>query len=496
MPNNTGSSRVAIDFSEECIQKLFGNEAAEDEDVVRLKQYYFKGDIYQRIHNDLSLRVLVGHKGIGKSATFKISCAENIEKGNIAISLKPDDIMELCNSDSSFLQMIRDWKNGLSEIIFQKVLAQVGLDSDTQISKAVNLAGRLVSQLTEVFSDFIKETADITPIRKSLITSFLRKKKIFVYIDDLDRGWEGDAQSIKRISALLNAARDLTNDNSGLCIRISLRSDVYFLVRTSDESTDKIEGSVIWYTWNQQQIFVMLAKRVLTYFGENVDEKDLIKKPQFELAKIFYRVFEPVFEGEGKWRDAPVHKVLASMIRRRPRDLVKLCTMAARSARSNHHSKVDTDDLRDNFDCYSQERIQDTINEYKSELPEIERLLMGMRPSKREKVAADAFVYSTIELIDKLKALSSCKHFTFSKGSIASPEELAAFLYKINFLVARKKEFDSECIDRRYFEDHKYLSNNFVDFGYQWEVHPAFRWALYPDAGIAIFNNLRLDNEV
>lgn len=35
-------------------------------------------------------------------------------------------------------------------------------------------------------------------------------------------------------------------------------------------------------------------------------------------------------------------------------------------------------------------------------------------------------------------------------------------------------------IDRKYFEDNKYITSKNVDFGYDWEVHLAFRWALYP----------------
>ena len=58
---------------------------------------------------------------------------------------------------------------------------------------------------------------------------------------------------------------------------------------------------------------------------------------------------------------------------------------------------------------------------------------------------------------------------------------LLAFMYKINFLVARKDLADGY-IDRKYFEDNNYLSSECVEFGYDWEVHPAFRWALYPES--------------
>lgn len=485
-----------MNFTEDCIRNLFGPEAAEDERIDRLKEYYFKSDIYDLIHNDLPLRILVGHKGVGKSAAFKVSCEENRIKKRIAIWIRPDDIMELCQENTNLLQMIRDWKNGLSSIIFEKVIQSVGIDDSSKSGNTVNLAGRLIGKVTEVFKKSITEVADITTLQTDSIKTYLKTSKIYVYIDDLDRGWTGTQLSIQRISALLNAARDLTNDNPGLCFRISLRSDVYYLVRTSDESTDKIEGSVIWYEWTQHQILCMLAKRIQAYHGVVLSERQLLKIPQFKVAEYYNGVFAERFKGSGKWNNVPIHKVLASMIRRRPRDLVKLCTMSARSARGNGHDLIFTDDWMENFDSYSQERLQDTINEYKSELPEIERLLLGMKPSGSEHRSKEEFIYTSDELLAKIKTIEGGQPFTFSKGTNASTEELAAFLYKINFLVARKKIDGEETINRRYFEDHKYLSNRFVDFGYSWEVHPAFRWALYPSAGNSIYTSLNIDNEI
>ena len=485
-----------MNFSENEIRQLFGPEAAEDESIERLKEYYFKSSIYEQIHNDLPLRILVGHKGIGKSATFKISYEENRIKKRVVVWIRPDDIMEICNENTGLLQMIRDWKTGLSNIIYQKVVEGVGLQVDGEAGTVLSHAGKLITRITEVFSKPIAEKADLGVVKGDVIQAFLKNNRVYVYIDDLDRGWTGTADGIQRISALLNAARDLTNDNNGLCIRISLRADVYFLVRTSDESTDKIEGSVIWYSWTQHQILCMLAKRILSFQGKNISEKTLAKLPQFKIAEFYNEVFEDRFHGRGKWSDVPIHKVLASMIRRRPRDLVKLCTLAARTARENGHERITTDDWMDNFDYYSQERLQDTVNEYRSELPEIERLLLGMKPSNRERHTSDEFIYSTEELFKKIEIIQGQSPFLFAKKTVATTQELAAFLYKINFLVARKKVEDGEAIDRKYFEENKYLSNRFIDFGYKWEVHPAFRWALYPDAGNEIYNSLSIDNEL
>ena len=73
------------------------------------------------------------------------------------------------------------------------------------------------------------------------------------------------------------------------------------------------------------------------------------------------------------------------MIRKRPRDLVKLCTLAARDAREFSNSKIRTGNFKNIFEEYSQGRLQDTFNEFRSELPDIERLLTNMKPSKKER---------------------------------------------------------------------------------------------------------------
>lgn len=297
-----------------------------------------------------------------------------------------------------------------------------------------------------------------------------------------------------RISALLNSVRDLANENAGLCFRISLRSDVYFLVRTSDESTDKIEGAVVWYSWTNHEIFVMLIKRLLTFIGEPVNEEVLLNTPQNSLCYHLDRIMESKFQGSGKWEYKPMYKILMSLIRKRPRDLVKLCTLAAREARRNNSNVILTSHFKAIFEEYSQGRIQDTINEYRSELPNIEKLIFGMKPTRKEMETGDPCVFNTSSLHRKIGNIAQQNRFAFANGNRAIDKELAHFLYKINFLTARKKLEDGE-IKRKYFEENRYLSSSIADFGFDWEIHPAYRWALQPDTLENIFSKLSLSSD-
>ena len=56
-------------------------------------------------------------------------------------------------------------------------------------------------------------------------------------------------------------------------------------MRTSDESTDKVEGSVVWFAWSNHEILALLAKCIETFYGRAVDEHSLLAMPQWEIAK-------------------------------------------------------------------------------------------------------------------------------------------------------------------------------------------------------------------
>jgi hypothetical protein len=481
-----------ITFSEQEIQAIFGHEAAEDEDPVRLKEYYFKSAVYESVANELPLRILVGHKGVGKSALFQIAMAEDRDAGRLTLAIRPDDVLELGEGLDDFIQIVRSWKEGLSELIARRALQTMGSTSEDLPGRIKRVGGRLIDVVQASLKDPAAFTLD--PARKAIAERFLKTSEMSIYVDDLDRGWQGRKSDIVRISALLNAIRDLSSENRGLRFRVSLRSDVYFLVRTSDESTDKIEGSVVWHSWANHEIYGLLAKRIATFFGDALDVSFLRRQDQGWLGTYLHRVFEPRFQGRGHWNDAPTHRVLMSLVRRRPRDLVKLCTLAGRDARLSQNSVIKTRNLQNIFEEYSQGRIQDTINEFRFELPDIDRLLFGMKPSKKEKVAKLGYVYTTASLLQKIRNIKEQGQFDAPHRRNLTDREIAAFLYKINFITARKEMADGS-ISRRFFEESRYLQSAFADFGFEWEVHPAYRWALQPDDPLGVYSTLYLGSD-
>lgn len=178
-----------------------------------------------------------------------------------------------------------------------------------------------------------------------------------------------------------------------------------------------------------------------------------------------------------------------SLTRKRPRDLIKLLSASAKEAFKNNHQVIQSNDVQKLLNAYSQERLQDLINEFKSELPNIEDLLYAMRATRKERLAKAGNVFSKQELLQKLTSIMQHKNFLFAKSKSATSQELAEFLYRIEFLTVRK-QIGPE-IERQYYSQNKRLMGS-EDFGFKWEVHPAYRWALQPDSQDDIFAVLDL----
>ena len=482
-------TRTPIHFTPQTIAQVFGSLDAEREPIERLKAMFIKNQTYNEVTADLPLRVILGHKGTGKSAIIQMARYEEREKENLQILIKPDDIQNL-GCDNDFLTRIAQWKNGLTKIIAEKVFEELEIFNDNSLDEFTRKGAKLLNLLASSLKK-VSETIDLDPIKKRYIEKYLKNHKIVVFIDDLDRGWESRSDDIKRISALLNAVRDLSTDNQGLYFKIALRLDVFFLVRTSDESTDKILSDIVWLKWSNPEIFAMLIKRIKTFYNESCVDSHLLKTEQHYLYHELEPIIEKTFFGRGKWANTPIYKVMMSMVRKRPRDLIILCTEAAKKAADAGSSIIKTEHLQAVLELYSQERLQDTVNEYKSELPAIETLLMAMKPNQEQRKSGKLFNYTTNELNSKLRNIISVNtgKLKFANGRAIDPQSLTFFLYKINFITAVKiNKYGVK--ERHYFDENRYLSHPDVNFGNDWEVHPSFRFTLQPHNLWDTFNNI------
>ena len=165
-------SAMSLDFNEQQTQDLFGHEAAENETRDRLRQYYFKTNTYEQVIADLPLRILVGHKGIGKSALFQVAMAEEEENEKLTVLIKPDDIAGLGTNSSDFLSTIREWKSGILELVAKKVLTGLGARTEQRMDKFKSFGGRVIDFLTDAFKDYHK--FNLAPAKNKIVKAISR----------------------------------------------------------------------------------------------------------------------------------------------------------------------------------------------------------------------------------------------------------------------------------------------------------------------------------
>jgi hypothetical protein len=482
-----------IDFSKQKVrEQLFGDEDALKDDPNRLRAYYFKGEAYQQVISDEKLCLLVGYKGTGKSALLRVACNEEIDTGKPAISINAYDFdsSSLPSSGSNDLAShVRDWKKRLSEKIIDSAFRCLEIRGKTlmDFNKGFKEEGYTDEDISYYLKLKFEQAKDNLPSdsSKRLLDSFLEDGKLSVYIDEIDTLWSGKIEDINNISALLIASRDIISQkNLGLSFKIALRPDIYRIVKTSTAHGDKIEGSVVWQSWQPHEILVLLVKRILTFEQQSVDEQELLHKSQHNLTNDYLsKIMGEKFIGKGAWAGSdgtgiPMHQFLLSVIRNRPRDMVKLCTAAAKQAGTSKAQRISTSHFDKVLAAYSSNRLEDTIAEYEGELPKIKDLLLKMAPEERRSVAKESYLYTTESLRKKIKQITIYQ-FKFADGSVAKDDDLIAFMYKIGFLTATSRSGEGEPLIRQYFEVNQYLSAS-VDFGFDWEIHPAFRWALQP----------------
>ncbi len=483
-------------FDDATIEELFGADDAENERDDRFKEYFYRNKAFENICNELPIRLLVGHKGIGKSALLKRAYLQDREAGRLAIKLAPGDLISIkASSSREGLDVLAErWKDGLLGVIATKTIAEFSRDAVERTE--IEGLGKKVSAFLDLVSNMLttraKKLADKSD--RAIVETFANVKAIHIYIDDIDRGWSASEDDIRNISALLTAVRDISGADQRIRFRIALRTDAYYLVRTSDETTDKIERNVVWLTWTSHEILCIIAKRISTFFGDNLTEAQINNMSQGKITDtILAKIIEPRFQGNGHWANRPIHNVLTSLSRRRPRDMVKLFHGAARKAFTSNHKIVTSRDLESSFEAYSGERVQDIINEFKTELPNIEQLVLGFKPARKARRASDIFLFSTDTLVVKLKNIMQSASLQFKNRKQVTARSLIQFLYKIDFITARKDSPDG--IQRKYFDQNRFLASDIVEFGYDWEVHPAYRWALQPHDVNRVIDSIRLANE-
>jgi hypothetical protein len=474
------------------LQKIdFGNEAADDVSPEELASYFMEQDAFAKfLSPNKGLLVATARRGVGKSALLQWIALKVAyrESGDLIIFARGSDLVRArYNLTTPLLtpnDHIHDWMVRICSLINRHLAVEIGLAlNDDEITlvetaeiegfKKRNIIGCLVDRLQGLIgggrsTSKIKSTDEISLLKR---TKSGQERNVWLIIDDLDATFQKTDGETMSLCTFFSACRYLSRDVKGLNIRASVRTDVWPLIRRFDEATGKLDQYREEITWGQDDFRKLLALRIRASLSSSHNPASpLPPMSESEQRSLLNGVFVPKMQWGEKQVDA--YKVIYTLSYERPRWAIQLCKLAQKEATRQHQNLITKHAIDQVWGEYGVKRIDDLVAEHRHQCPEIEEVLNCFRGAER--------LLTREQIITWIKNHISTHLEVFIDGKgVRDPLDIARFLYRIGFIVARSEDDDGSYEHYRFDQMPDFLSGRTNDdFNVKWELHPCYREAL------------------
>lgn len=208
-------------------------------------------------------------------------------------------------------------------------------------------------------------------LRHKLGSLLKGRKRVAVFIDNLDKGWQKQENLdvlARFILGLLSARgrlvadfarHDWWRDEVKLTIAVFLRSDIFMHVRKTAREPDKLSISTISWRDPETLLSVLEERLSATWNGPG-------RQPQ---------LWGGIFCEEVSGKSTAVY--LTGVVLPRPRDLVYFCNAAISRAVDRRHDAVAEEDLLSAEEIYSQYAYEALLVENGTTIPEMEAVIFS-----------------------------------------------------------------------------------------------------------------------
>lgn len=420
----------------------------------------------------------------------------------LVISVRGADLVRSRFSLSSELhganEYTQDWMVRLCALINRHLALRLKVAlTDDQITlvetaelegyKARNIVGALVDRLQSL----LEKNRGVTKLpAKNEVELFKRvqDRKVWIIIDDLDATYQNTAAESLSLATFFSACRYLVQDVKGLYIRASIRTDVWALLRRYDEALDKMSQYVSEILWHQKDFLALLALRIQASLKQLAVPRPK-PLPHTSTEDREERLLELAFVPQMQWgsyrrlpsemqpsltepRMVDSYKIIYTLSYERPRWAIQLCKLAQEAALRRNATRIDKESIDEVWGEYGAKRIEDLVSEHKHQCPQVNELLNAFRGAERVMSRGDLFNWIKNRVSEHLEVKI--------EGDITrSPREIARFLYRLGFIVARSENKDGQYEHYRFDQMSDFLlARTDDDFSVRWEIHPCYREAL------------------
>ena len=472
----------------------FGSPAAERDD--NLSDYFVERDSYRRL-KDGKKSILVGNRGVGKTALFRM-LADYFKSNNAAvIELSPDDfsyemlsqtlLREASGNWAKQSAYIASWKYAIYVMVMKKLCGPGSTGKlkrgasakiwnylrDNHKQDGLNPIAVLVSYLKRMegvklgrYEGSIKTRELQHLYRLEELSSLLdplrsvtSKSPAIVLVDELDRGWDGSEDAKAFVGGLFHAAISIMQEVPGIRVMLSLRKELYNTIPAIYDDAQKVRDLIETIEWDADSLKDLISRRISASLGTTLSQN--IREP-----------WVAVFQDTLSYRNANSFNYMLDRTLLRPRELIQFCDLTRERAIKEgaappiEYSTISAAELD-----YSEMRIRDVASEYRFEMPGLDRVFETFR-GFRYNLSRDDLESHLLSIAVGDIRVGDANSWTAN----IEPDEFIERLWRIGFIRARtvgaikgRRRYGSG-----YLGSHEISSLN-LDGISQFHVHPMFR---------------------
>jgi hypothetical protein len=470
--------------------QLFGNEAAEEEEPEILASYFVSQPGFETFFNPArKLQFVRARKGMGKSALLSmLGHGLRTRDGCIVVSVTGADLVGHASFDTDDpSRLVHEWQRVISRRIALEVgrrLQFASGDIEILMVEAAEVEGFKDRNYLRSLLDRVQvklAEADIRIERLGMadpaetIRRYANEREgldIWFLVDDIDSTFINTSSTRLRLGTFFAACRKMAREIRGLKIRASVRSDVWSELR-ANEDLDKVEQYMTEITWTNDELELILTRRVLAYVRRRHPE--ILAARGWSVGRDRATIHALVFAPRMPWgkSSAPVIRPLSIFCMRRPRWMAQLCRLAAHEAVRRRRDRIEGTDIIGVMQKFGELRLADLYKEHSHQFEDLRLVVESFAGRRRN--------YTTEELLDHLKdrylstAVRDGVVYLESKA-VSGALGLAHFLFKIGFLQGLNHGPNKPDSFTAYEQRPDLLTNMMnPDDGLKWAVHPAYR---------------------
>lgn len=468
---------------------MFGNDSGEHERDQALREYFVELPEFRKFLNEENeLGFVRARKGMGKSAILKVLSLRRKEENpeDLVILTTGNELMGLADFNGKSQAYLENlWK----QVICKRICIEIGrrtkvalTDLEMSMVEAAELEGykdlNILSALTERAGGMLQKAlaaaggaAIIEASQKrgvqnpeQALKNFQAKgdRTVWILIDDIDAKYVDDDDNQQRIGAFFSAMRSLAFSVSGLRLRSSVRTDVWRNLRKMEDQ-DKLRQYVIDIAWRDDALRTIFTRRILSY----LKREQFLPALKWNETQNYYDIFDQVFYGTFHWSKEKVEPFLPLkfLAGGRPRWMGQLAKLAGAKAGTKRISETNVYDAMQEF---GQEKVFDIQKEHSHQFASLDKLIQSFRGGKREYNRYQLLKHISEKFVSKIVDVPEINGYPYR-----DIEQLAEFLFEIDFLVAHrqgKPDFVTYNNDPELFSTEENGQNKVM-----WTVHSSYR---------------------